>query len=73
VLDGLKQETQKKKDKENTMEMPTKFMLRAKLQRGQGMTEYALILALVSVVAIATLTSLGTAVTTQLGKVVTAL
>jgi len=55
------------------MERLTKLMLRAKSQRGQGMTEYALILALVSVVAIATLTSLGTAITTELGKVVTAL
>jgi Flp pilus assembly pilin Flp len=45
----------------------------AKNEEGQALVEYALILALVSVVAIATLQALGTGIVGQLGKVVTAL
>ena len=42
-------------------------------EEGQALVEYALILALVSVVAIATLTALGTNIIAKLGEVVTAL
>lgn len=42
-------------------------------EEGQALVEYALILALVSVVAIATLQALGTGITGQLQQVVTAL
>ena len=42
-------------------------------QDGQGLTEYALILALIAVVAIAALTLLGGQVTSQLSSVATAL
>jgi len=42
-------------------------------EEGQALVEYALILALVSVVAIATLQALGTGIVTQLQQVVTAL
>ena len=49
--------------------------VRSALEReeGQALVEYALILALVSVVAIATLTALGTNIIAKLGEVVTAL
>lgn len=40
-----------------------------KSEEGQGLAEYGLILALVAVVAIAALTSLGSAIVTDLGKV----
>ena len=42
-------------------------------EEGQALVEYALILALVSVVAIGALTSIGTDVTSKLNEVVTAL
>ena len=42
-------------------------------EEGQALVEYALILALVSVVAIATLQALGTGIVGQLQQVVTAL
>ena len=42
-------------------------------EEGQALVEYALILALVSVVAIGALTSIGTDVTKKLNEVVTAL
>ncbi len=42
-------------------------------QDGQGLTEYALILALIAVIAIAALTLLGGQVTSQLSSVATAL
>ena len=42
-------------------------------EEGQALVEYALILALVSVVAIATLQALGQGIIGQLGQVVTAL
>jgi pilus assembly protein Flp/PilA len=42
-------------------------------EEGQALVEYTLILALVSVVAIAALTSIGTEIVTRLGNVVTAL
>jgi pilus assembly protein Flp/PilA len=42
-------------------------------EEGQTLVEYALILALVSIVAIAALTSLGSAITDKLNSVVTAL
>ncbi|MGO9974823.1 MAG: Flp family type IVb pilin [Solirubrobacteraceae bacterium] len=42
-------------------------------QDGQGLTEYALILALIAVVAIAALTLLGGQVTSQLSSVATTL
>jgi Flp pilus assembly pilin Flp len=42
-------------------------------EEGQALVEYALILALVSVVAIATLQALGTGIVGQLSQVVTAL
>ena len=42
-------------------------------EEGQTLVEYALILALVSIVAITALTNLGNAITTKLGAVVTAL
>jgi pilus assembly protein Flp/PilA len=51
--------------------------LRARFARdeesGQGLAEYGLILALVAVVAIAALTGLGSAISTELGKVTAAL
>jgi pilus assembly protein Flp/PilA len=42
-------------------------------EEGQTLVEYALILALVSIVAIAALTSLGSAITDKLNSVVTGL
>ena len=42
-------------------------------EEGQALVDYALILALISVVAITQLTDIGTAVQTKLGEVVTAL
>jgi pilus assembly protein Flp/PilA len=42
-------------------------------EEGQALVEYALILALISVVAITVLTDIGTAVTARLGEVLTAL
>jgi pilus assembly protein Flp/PilA len=45
----------------------------AKDEEGQALVEYALILALVSVVAVAVLQALGTGIVGQLGQVVTAL
>lgn len=42
-------------------------------EEGQGLVEYSLILALVSIAAIATLTSLGAAIVTELNTVITAL
>jgi pilus assembly protein Flp/PilA len=42
-------------------------------EEGQTLVEYALILALVSIAAIAALTSLGDAIVAKLGEVVTAL
>ncbi len=42
-------------------------------EEGQGLVEYALILSLVSIAAILTLTSLGAAIVTLLGQVVSAL
>jgi pilus assembly protein Flp/PilA len=42
-------------------------------ESGQGLAEYALILALVAVVAIAALTGLGAAIVTKLGQVTNAL
>jgi Flp pilus assembly pilin Flp len=44
-----------------------------KCEEGQALVEYTLILALVSIAAILTLTSLGTAIVSRLGDVVTAL
>lgn len=44
-----------------------------KREEGQALVEYTLILALVSIAAILTLTSLGAAIVTRLGDVVTAL
>jgi Flp pilus assembly pilin Flp len=44
-----------------------------KREEGQALVEYTLILALVSIAAILTLTSLGGAIVTRLGDVVTAL
>ncbi len=42
-------------------------------EEGQGLVEYALILSLVSIAAILTLTSLGAAIVTVLGQIITAL
>ena len=44
-----------------------------KCEEGQALVEYTLILALVSIAAIATLTTIGTDIVTKLGQVVTAL
>jgi Flp pilus assembly pilin Flp len=44
-----------------------------KREEGQALVEYTLILALVSIAAILTLTSLGAAIVARLGDVVTAL
>lgn len=44
-----------------------------KREEGQALVEYALILTLVSIVAITVLTNLGAAIVTKLGEVVTAL
>jgi len=52
---------------------PRSTLERLREHKGQGMTEYALILALVSVVAIATLTSLGSNIVSALNSVVSAL
>ena len=49
------------------------LMAMVKREEGQALVEYTLILALVSVVAIAALTSIGTEIVAQLGNVVTAL
>jgi Flp pilus assembly pilin Flp len=53
----------------------TSLMARVMVTRedGQALVEYSLILALVSIAAILVLTSLGTAIGTELQKVVTAL
>ena len=53
----------------------TSLMARAMVTReeGQALVEYTLILALVSIVAIATLTALGTDIIADLGEVVAAL
>jgi len=42
-------------------------------EEGQSLAEYALILALIAVVAIAILTTLGTSIAAELGKVAAAL
>jgi Flp pilus assembly pilin Flp len=47
--------------------------LQVQSEEGQALVEYTLILALVSIAAILTLTSIGGAIVTDLGKVVTAL
>ena len=44
-----------------------------KLEEGQGLAEYGLILALVAVVAITALSGLGTAIVAKLGQVTNAL
>ena len=44
-----------------------------KREEGQALVEYTLILALVSIAAIATLTTIGQDIVTKLGQVVTAL
>jgi pilus assembly protein Flp/PilA len=51
------------------------LVMRAQIRReeGQALVEYSLILALVSIVAIALLTTIGKDIETVLGKVVTAL
>ncbi len=49
------------------------IMWRAQLERGQGLAEYAMILALVAVVAVAALTPLGTGIKTTLQSVVSSL
>ena len=49
------------------------LQLSHKREEGQALVEYTLILALVSVVAIAALTSIGTEIVTKLDSVVTAL
>ena len=50
-----------------------KIIARFRREEGQAMVEYALILALVSVVAIGTLTLIGTGVDTIFGQIVSAL
>jgi pilus assembly protein Flp/PilA len=45
------------------------MLRKAKRQSGQALVEYALILALIAIVAIAVLTGIGTNVNTKLGSV----
>jgi pilus assembly protein Flp/PilA len=53
------------------MKTITKFWLKA--AKGQGMAEYALILALVAIVAMAALTPLGSNIATTLNSIASAL
>jgi pilus assembly protein Flp/PilA len=55
------------------MESLMKAYVRIRESKGQGMAEYALILALIAVVSILALTGLGTAIAAQLTAVTTAL
>lgn len=55
------------------MNLVKRLILRAKEERGQGMAEYAMILALVAVVAVAALTPLGTGIKTTLQSVTSSL
>jgi len=63
------------KHKKEVVVMLTMKMVRAMLdnQKGQGMVEYGLILALIAVVAIGTMTTIGTDLATKLGTVAAAL
>jgi Flp pilus assembly pilin Flp len=45
------------------------YRLQVQREEGQALVEYTLILALVSIVAIAVLTNIGTAIVTKLGEV----
>ena len=45
------------------------YRLQVRREEGQALVEYTLILALVSIVAIAVLTNIGTAIVTKLGEV----
>jgi pilus assembly protein Flp/PilA len=55
------------------MNLVKRLILRAKEVRGQGMAEYAMILALVAVVAVAALTPLGSGIASTLNSVVSSL
>jgi pilus assembly protein Flp/PilA len=55
------------------METLRSLVIRAREARGQGMAEYALILALVAIVAMAALTPLGSNIKTALNSVASAL
>jgi Flp pilus assembly pilin Flp len=55
--------------KEKTMTSIRKLIRKASSQRGQGMAEYAMVLALVAVVAVAALTPLGTTIVATLNSV----
>ena len=57
----------------NLMDFVYGFMARAKAEEGQAMVEYGLILALVSVVALATLAAIGVDIGTAFTRVSTAI